>query len=112
MTGQQLPLPDYDELPIGSLRHEMRALREDELRTLLEHERAHAARTQAIQLLTSRIEELEQGAELSPGDPRTQSERPTDTRHGSPVSPDSAASPSGPLRHGVAGQTPERDKPS
>lgn len=112
MSPQQLPLPDYDELPIGSLRHEMRALEADELRTLLEHERAHGNRTPVIELLTSRLEELAEGAQPSQGNPREESAKPADSRHGSPVSPDSAAAPSGPLRHGVAGQTPDRDQPS
>lgn len=111
MAEKQLPLPDYDETPLTSLSHQIRALEADEIRTLLEYERAHANRVPVIEVLSTRLEQLEQGAQPSGGDPRAKSAKPADTAHGSPVSGDGAAKPSGPLRHGVAGHTPERDRP-
>lgn len=108
---QQLPLPDYDELPFAELRHRIRSLEAADLRTLLEHEHEHADRVPVVELLTTRLEELEQGAQPSGGDQQATSGKPGDTRHGSPISQGGAAGPSGPLRHGVAGQTPDRDRP-
>src|SRR4051812_31243262 len=37
----ELPLPDYDQLPLNELRHRIRALDEGQLRRLFEHEEAH-----------------------------------------------------------------------
>jgi hypothetical protein len=107
----ELPLPDYDELPLNSLKHEIRSLRDDQLRTLFDHEREHANRVPVIELLATRLKELAEGAEPSGGDQQAHSGKPDDTRHGSPISQGGASKPSGPLRHGVAGQTPERDRP-
>ncbi|OLT45400.1 hypothetical protein BJF85_19230 [Saccharomonospora sp. CUA-673] len=106
-----LPLPDYDELPITALQHRIRSLPAEDLRTLLEHEEAHANRVPVLELLRARQQDLAEGAEPSGGDQQSASGKPADTRHGSAVSPDSAARPSGPLRHGVAEQTPGRDRP-
>lgn len=110
-SDSALPLPDYDELPVAKLKHQIRALSAEDIRTLIEHEQAHANRTPVLVLLRTRQQELAEGAEPSGGDQWDGSGKPADTPHGSPVSRDSAAKPSGPLRHGVAGQTPNRDKP-
>jgi hypothetical protein len=110
-AGGTLPLPDYDELPITRLRHQIRALSEEDIRTLIEHERRHGDRTPVLELLRTREQQLAAGAEPSGGDQWNGTGKPADTRHGSPLTPDSAASPGGPLRHGVAGNTPERDRP-
>ncbi|SNR36007.1 hypothetical protein SAMN06265360_103180 [Haloechinothrix alba] len=107
----RLPIPDFDELPLTSVQHQIRALERDELIELIEHEHAHADRTPVLELLRARLEQLDQGADTSGGDPAAHSERPADTRTGSPVSPDAAAGPSGPLRHGRVSRTPERDRP-
>lgn len=100
-----LPLPDYDELPLGSLQHRVRALTEDELRTLLEHEQAHANRVPVVELLTNRIEDLERGAEPSGGDQSEAPEAPGHSRHGSPVGPSGPAEPSDETAHGTRGET-------
>jgi hypothetical protein len=63
----ELPLPDYDHLPQGSLMHRIRALTEDELQRTRDYEQAHADQS-------------------------------------------SEAEPRQPLRHGVAGQTPNRTR--
>jgi hypothetical protein len=36
--ADHLPLPDYDQLSLGDLRHRIRALSEDQLRLLIDHE--------------------------------------------------------------------------
>lgn len=107
----RLPIPDFDELPLTSVQHQIRALERDDVHTLLEHEHAHGNRTPVLELLRTRLDQLAQGAETSGGDPAARSERPADTRAGSPVSPDAGAEKSGPLRHGRVSRTPERDRP-
>ena len=106
-----LPLPDYDELPLANLQHQVRSLDDEQLQRLVEHEQQHANRTPVLELLRVRRQELAEGDTPAPGNQQEGSSRPADSRKGSPVSPDSAAGPSGPLRHGVAGETPDRDKP-
>lgn len=105
MSEQGLPLPDYDELPIGTLRHRMRALDADEIRTLLEHERGHAARVPVTTLLTSRLDELERGATPSPGSQEEMPEVSEHKRTGSPVTPSGPAQPGRSTAHGTIGQT-------
>ncbi|WP_007025737.1 hypothetical protein [Saccharomonospora iraqiensis] len=110
-TGEALPLPDYDELPIAKLQHQIRSLPAGDIDRLIEHEQRHGDRTPVLELLRTRRQQLDEGAEPSGGDQWDGTGKPADTRHGSPVSPDSTAPPGGPLRHGVAGNTPERDRP-
>ncbi|UNZ20756.1 hypothetical protein [Streptomyces sp. 891-h] len=104
MSAQQpdaLPLPDYDQLPAGSVEHRIRPLRSGEVRQLLEYEQEHADRPQVEQILTARLDQLESGAEPSEGDPGAAGpDIPSDTPGSSPVSPASAAEPEEPLRHG------------
>ncbi|MBX9243882.1 hypothetical protein ICW40_03560 [Actinotalea ferrariae] len=64
----ELPIPDYDHLPVGSLGHRIRSLPEADLRTLLAYEQAHAGRVAVTQLTETRIGEVQGGAELSGGD--------------------------------------------
>jgi len=106
-----LPLPDYDELPVANLQHQVRSLSDEQLQHLVEHEQAHANRTPVLELLRVRRQELAEGEQPSPGNQQEGSSRPADSPSGSPVSRNSTAEPGGPLRHGVAGQTPDRDKP-
>lgn len=103
-------MPDYDELPIGSLQHRIRALDGGQLRELMDYEREHADRTPVLELMRTRLRQLDEGAEPSPG---AQEEAPevSHGRHGSAVEPGEAAEPGTPLRHGVAGQTPHRGRP-
>ncbi len=65
----QLPLPDYDHLPIGSLEGRIRSLNADGLATLLAYERAHGDRLPVTVLLERRLEAVRGGAELSSGSP-------------------------------------------
>jgi hypothetical protein len=109
-SHDQLPLPDYDQLPVTELRHRIRALDEGQLQTLFDHEAEHGNRIPVLELLHARLKEVHAGAEPSDGDP-AKTPPVTGTPGGSAVSETTAAEPNSPLRHGVAGQTPSRGKP-
>lgn len=106
-----LPIPDYDHLPQGGLAHRIRSLPADELRRLLDYEQEHGNRLPVVQLLEQRLHALESGeAAPSPGDPRAeQPEHAPAPESGPPGNPAAAPANNQPLRHGVAGQTPNRD---
>ncbi|MFI6937566.1 hypothetical protein [Streptomyces sp. NPDC050287] len=103
-----LPLPDYDHLPIGGLESRVRSLTAAEVEELLAYERTHADRLPVTELLTARLEQLEAGAEPTPGDPGAL--RPEQGEHsgGSPVSPATSPQPFSPPPHGTPDQ---RGKP-
>lgn len=105
VSEQQLPLPDYDELPLASISHRIRALSEDQLRTLIEHEREHAHRVPVLEVLNSRFDELERGARPSQGDQTEATEAPRHSRSGSSVSPTAPAESGRPVPHGTRGNT-------
>ena len=65
----ELPLPDYDHLPLGSLEGRIRSLDADGLTALLAYERAHGDRLPVTLLLERRLEAVRGGAELSDGSP-------------------------------------------
>jgi hypothetical protein len=110
MTDDALPLPNYDQLPLGSLQHRIRSLDADDLRVLVDHEREHGNRTPVLEVLSARLDQLAEGATPSDGEHRSTPEV-TSTAGDSPVTP--ATSPEGntPLRHGLAEQTPSRGRP-
>ncbi|WP_280239070.1 hypothetical protein [Nocardia abscessus] len=109
-TSEALPLPDYDQLTIGSIEHRVRSLELDQVRQLLEHERATAHRPRVVEILSARIGQLEAGAQPSGGDP-SNAPAVTGEPGSSPVDPSHSPEDNTPLRHGVAGQTPARGKP-
>ncbi|CAL9662144.1 hypothetical protein [Streptomyces sp. enrichment culture] len=103
-----LPLPDYDQLPIGGLESRIRSLDAHEVEELLAYERSHADRVPATEVLSARLDQLRSGAEPSGGDPgavRPEQER---GRSGSPVSPATSPQPFSPPPHGTPDQ---RGKP-
>jgi hypothetical protein len=57
-----LPLPNYDELSIASLRARLRNLDVAQLRQLIDYERAHEARADVIAMFERRIAKLEADA--------------------------------------------------
>ncbi|MGY1913951.1 hypothetical protein [Blastococcus sp. SYSU DS0973] len=65
----QLPLPDYDHLPVEGLASRIRTLDAQGLETLLEYERAHADRVQVVTIMENRLASLREGAQPSGGDP-------------------------------------------
>ncbi|QBI56600.1 hypothetical protein [Streptomonospora litoralis] len=85
-AGKEPPIPGYEGLPIGSLQHRIRALPEDRLRDLIAYESSHADRTNVLELLRSRLSELENGAEPTGGDQTFHPETPEAPRGGSAVS--------------------------
>ncbi|MGW2386870.1 hypothetical protein [Streptomyces sp. NPDC001658] len=105
-----LPLPDYDHLPLGGLESRVRSLAAEEVEELLAYERTHADRMPVTELLTSRLEQLEAGAEPTSGDPGAL--RPEQGegrgRTGSSVSPATSPQPFSPPPHGTPDQ---RGKP-
>ncbi|MGY1730591.1 hypothetical protein ACI798_03650 [Geodermatophilus sp. SYSU D01045] len=65
----QLPLPDYDHLPVQGLISRIRTLDATGLQTVLEYERAHANRLQVVTAMENRLRSLHEGAQPSGGDP-------------------------------------------
>ena len=65
----QLPLPDYDHLPVEGLASRIRTLDAQGLETLLAYERAHADRVQVVAIMENRLQSLREGAQPSGGDP-------------------------------------------
>ncbi|MFI6035850.1 hypothetical protein ACIBBD_17085 [Streptomyces sp. NPDC051315] len=103
-----LPLPDYDHLPLGGLESRVRSLTAGEVEELLAYERTHADRLPVTELLTSRLEQLEAGAEPTSGDPGALRPEQSQGHAGSPVSPVTSPEPSSPPPHGTPDQ---RGKP-
>lgn len=110
-TGHEaLPLPDYDQLTLGTMEHRIRSLEIGQVRQLLEHESSTAHRPRAMEILSARIDQLEAGAQPSGGDP-TNAPPVAGTPGGSHADPAHSPTDNTPLRHGVAEQTPARGKP-
>jgi hypothetical protein len=55
------PLPNYDQLPVASLRARLRNLDAAQVKQLAEYERAHAARADVIAMFERRMAKLEAG---------------------------------------------------
>ena len=70
MSDRELPLPDYDNLPTGSIESRIRTLDAAGVQQLLDHERQHADRLQVVMLLQHRLDSLRGGdAQPSGGAP-------------------------------------------
>ncbi|SDY62953.1 hypothetical protein SAMN05661080_04096 [Modestobacter sp. DSM 44400] len=97
-----LPLPDYDHLPVGSLTSRIRTLSAAQLATVLRYEREHADRVQVVAALTYRLEQLNSGdAEPSGGAPdAAQSEAAPAPAGGSAASTATSGPPVNPPSHG------------
>jgi hypothetical protein len=96
-----LPLPDYDHLPVGSLTSRIRTLEAGDLTTLLDYERAHANRVQVVTVMESRLAGLKEGAQPSGGDPaEVTPEAPPPPAGGSKASPATSGPPMNPPSHG------------
>jgi hypothetical protein len=66
-SHDELPLPDYDHLPKGSLASRIRPLDRAGVEQLLAYERAHAHRLPVVLILEQRLEALAEGAEPTNG---------------------------------------------
>jgi hypothetical protein len=56
-----LPVPNYDELTIASLRARLRNLDSSQVRALLDYEKAHAGRDAVVMMFERRIAKLDSG---------------------------------------------------
>lgn len=106
----QLPIPDYDHLPENGLANRIRTLDADQIDVLLDYERAHANRLPVVMVMERRRDAVRSGeARPTSGDPAgTQFETPSTPDRGSPVEDRDQQQYNQPLRHGTAGQTPNR----
>ena len=96
-----LPLPDFDHLPLPEVTSRVRTLDADGVQTLVDHERAHGDRLPVLQVLEERLAELRSGAEPSGGSPDAPVPgRPPAADAGSPVSPATAGPALNPPSHG------------
>jgi hypothetical protein len=96
-----LPLPDYDHLPVGSLVSRVRTLDAGDLQTVLSYEKAHANRVQVIQALTHRLNDVKAGAQPSGGAPdAAHPEAAPAPEGGSAVSEATSGPPVNPPSHG------------
>jgi len=60
-AGAELPVPNYDDLSIASLRARLRTLTADQLTQLIDYEKSHANRSDVIQMFERRIAKLAEG---------------------------------------------------
>ncbi|MGX5656910.1 hypothetical protein ACWKWC_19210 [Geodermatophilus nigrescens] len=97
----QLPLPDYDHLPVGGLISRIRTLDATGLQTLLDYERSHARRLQVVTAMENRLASLHEGAHPSGGDPAAAAaDDPAHASAGSTVSEATAGPPVNPPSQG------------
>lgn len=102
MTDQDksdLPLPDFDHLPLGTLPSRINGLGREDVSRLVDFERAHGNRLPVLQVLEQRLEALQHGAEPS-GSTRPDTPEIDDARGGSPVDPSTAGPNPVPPFHG------------
>jgi hypothetical protein len=102
----ELPLPDYDHLPVGSLQSRIRSLDADGLDALLSYERAHGDRLPVVQVLENRLSAVRAGADTTSGSvmaetPELQhapapASKASPATQGPPVNPPSQGDPTNP----------------
>ena len=98
----QLPIPDFDHLPVTGLGHRIRSLAPSEIEVLLAYERAHADRLPVVQVLQVRLDELAGGASPSDGDAGARAPELAPPPSGTgPVDPSTTAPRVAPPSHGV-----------
>jgi hypothetical protein len=96
-----LPLPDYDQLPLGGLTSRIRTLDAAGVQTLIEYEESHGNRLPVMELLRTRLTSLREGAQPSGGDPAAPAvDDPTHAAGGSKVSEATSGPPVNPPSHG------------
>jgi hypothetical protein len=92
----ELPLPDYDHLPIGDLQGRIRSLDAAGIEQLLAYERAHGDRLPVVNVLEQRLQGLHDGAEPSGGDPTAATPSSGEAQTGSHVDPSTQGPPVNP----------------
>jgi hypothetical protein len=99
LPHDELPLPDYDHIPLGTLPSRISGLDENGVTQLLTFEREHGNRLPVMQVLENRLQALRDGAEPSAGLPTAMPEV-IQGQAGSKVSPATAGPPINPPSHG------------
>lgn len=103
---KDLPLPDYDHLPAGTLPSRISGLDEAGLAQLISYEKAHGNRLPVMQILDKRLQDLREGATPSgpqaPSTPELNTDLPDSPRTpnlpGPPVNPPSQGVPTNPAQ--------------
>lgn len=96
----ELPLPDYDHVPVGSLASRIHSLDSTGVSQLLAYEREHGNRLPVVLVLEQRLQALEDGAQPSGSLPDDMPEV-NQGRGGSPVQPETTGPPINPPSQGV-----------
>ena len=99
LAHSDLPLPEFDHIPLGTLPQRIAPLDADGVRALLDYEKAHGNRLPVIQVLEHRIDALQNGAEPSGTIPASMPEVSTGADV-SPAGPSTDAPPINPPSHG------------
>ncbi|MCU1437321.1 MAG: hypothetical protein JWP66_408 [Naasia sp.] len=99
LKHDELPLPDYDHLPVGNLASRIHPLDADAVQQLLDYERAHGNRLPISQVLEHRLEALRNGAQPSGTLPEAMPEL-HQSAGGSPVSEATTGPKINPPSHG------------
>lgn len=102
----ELPLPDFDHIPLGTLPSRIHALDGDGVSQLLAFERAHGNRLPVVQVLERRLQALDNGAEPSGSIPAHMPEvgatasgpQVTPATSGPPINPPSQGDPTNPAQ--------------
>ncbi|MBG6184311.1 hypothetical protein IWX65_002285 [Arthrobacter sp. CAN_A214] len=94
-----LPLADYDHIPLGTLPTRITGLDEDALGSLLAYEQQHGDRLPVKLVLEQRLQAVRDGAELSEG-AGTSMPEVSQSRSGSPVTPATTGPPINPPSQG------------
>ena len=104
-----LPLPDYNQLQVGSLTSRIRTLGADDLQTLITYEKAHAKRVQVMAVMENRLTSLKAGAQPSGGDPNAATpESAPGADAGSKASEATSGPPVNPPPHGAPAEPGQR----
>jgi hypothetical protein len=102
LEHDQLPLPDYDHMTLGSLRGRLRSLTVDQLVQLRDYEKGHADRLPVVTMLDNRIAKLASDSSEQPSG--VPSERPaagqSQSSTGSKVQPGTGGPAQNPPSHG------------
>jgi len=98
-SRDDLPLPDYDHLPMAGLIQRIRSLDVDQLNALDAYEREHGNRLPVTEAFRTRLAELAAGAEPSGGSPLA-------------YAPEKAPGPAAPLRTDQTTAAPANSPPT
>jgi hypothetical protein len=106
LSHDELPLPDYDHMTLGSLRGRMRSLTIEQLVQVRDYEKAHADRLPVITMLDNRIAKLASDADApqpsgTPPTSPTPEQRTAAGGKGSLVSPETSGPAMNPPSQGV-----------